>query len=83
VKQNVETDMITTMRTIVLGLSLVALAAPSVQAAPRAQSRNDDVSQQQRCRDMVGKETGEGEGRGHAGHFQAQRFSDCMMGVGQ
>ena len=74
--------MIKTMRTIVLGVSLVALAAPSLQAAPRAQSR-DDVTQQQRCRDMVGKETGEGEGRGHAGHFQAQRFSDCMMGVGQ
>ena len=68
--------MITTMRTIVLGLSLVALAAPSLQAAPR-----DDVTQQQRCRDMVGKEPTEGEGRGHAGHFQAQRFSDCMMGV--
>ena len=74
--------MIKTMRTIVLGLSLAALAAPSLQAAPRAQSR-DDVTQQQRCRDMVGKETGEGEGRGHAGHFQAQRFSDCMMGVEQ
>ena len=74
--------MIKTMRTIVLGVSLVALAAPSLQAAPRAQSR-DDVTQQQRCRDMVGKETGEGEGRGHAGHFQAQRFSDCMMGVDQ
>jgi hypothetical protein len=72
--------MITTVRTIVLGLSLVPLAAPSLQAAPRAQLR-DDVSQEQRCRDMVGKETGEGEGRGHAGHFQAQRFSDCMMGT--
>jgi len=72
--------MITTVRTIVLGLSLVALAAPSVQAAPRAQTR-DDMSQDQRCRDMVGKETGEGEGRGHAGHFQAQRLSDCMMGM--
>jgi hypothetical protein len=74
--------MITTVRTIVLGLSLVALAAPSLQAAPRTQAR-DDASQEQRCREMVGKETGEGEGRGHAGHFQAQRFSDCMMGVGQ
>ena len=72
--------MIETTRTIVLGLSLVALAAPSLQAAPRAQSR-DDASQHQKCRDMVGKETGEGEGRGHAGHFQAQRFSDCMMGM--
>ena len=74
--------MITTMRTIMLGLSLVALAAPSLQAAPRSQAR-DDMPQDQRCRDMVGKETGEGEGRGHAGHFQAQRFSDCMMGVDQ
>jgi hypothetical protein len=74
--------MVTTVRTIVLGLSLVALAAPSVQAAPSARAR-DDASQEQRCREMVGKETGEGEGRGHAGHFQAQRFSDCMMGVGE
>ena len=74
--------MITTMRTIVLGLSLVALAAPSLQAAPRSKA-SDDVSQEQRCRDMVGKETTEGEGRSHIGHFQAQRFSDCMMGVGQ
>jgi hypothetical protein len=32
---------------------------------------------------MVGKEAPEGEGRGHAGHFQAQRFSDCMTGAGQ
>ena len=53
-----------------LGLSLVALTAPSLQAATP-----------QECREMVGKETPEGEGRGHAGHFQAQRFSDCMMGV--
>jgi hypothetical protein len=74
--------MITTVRTIVLRLSLVALAAPSVQAAPSAKAR-DGASQEQGCREMVGKETAEGEGRGHAGHFQAQRFSDCMMGVGQ
>jgi hypothetical protein len=30
---------------------------------------------------MVGKEVGEGEGRGGAGRLQAQRFSDCMMGT--
>jgi hypothetical protein len=30
---------------------------------------------------MVGKETVEGEGRGHMGQMQAQRLSDCMMGM--
>jgi hypothetical protein len=28
----------------------------------------------------MGKEQYEGEGRGHIGQMQAQRFSDCMMG---
>ena len=69
--------MITTMRTIVLGLSLVALAAPSLLNAQAI----DDASQAQRCREIVGKEATEGEGRSHMGQLQAQRFSDCMMGV--
>jgi hypothetical protein len=30
---------------------------------------------------MVGKETVEGEGRSHMGQMQAQRFSDCMIGM--
>jgi hypothetical protein len=56
------------MKTIVLVFSLIALAASS-HAAPT----------EQKCREMVGKEQSETEGRGHAGLLQAQRFSDCMM----
>jgi hypothetical protein len=69
-----------TLKTIVLALSLVALATPSF-AAPRGQARDHGQSLEQTCREQVGKEAYEGEGRGHAGHLQAQRFSDCMMGV--
>ena len=68
------------VRTIVLLLSLVALAAPA-EAAPRTKARDDGVSLEQKCRQMVGKEVGEGEGRGGAGRLQAQRWSDCMMGT--
>ncbi len=56
------------MKTIVLAFSLIALAASS-QAAPM----------EQKCREMVGKEQSDVEGRGHAGLLQAQRFSDCTM----
>jgi hypothetical protein len=62
----VETDM----RTIVLVFSLIVMAAPSHAA-----------SLEQKCREMVGKEQPEAEGLSHVGRFQAQRFSDCMMGV--
>ena len=67
------------MRTIVLALSLIALAAP-VQAAQRTPARHENQSLEQKCRDMVGKEQSEGEGRSHMGQMQMQRFSDCMMG---
>jgi hypothetical protein len=60
--------METDMKTIVLVFSLVALAA-SAHAAPM----------ETKCREMVGNEQPEVEGRGHAGLLQAQRFSDCMM----
>jgi hypothetical protein len=30
---------------------------------------------------MVGRKQYEGEGRSHIGQMQAQRFSDCMMGM--
>ena len=70
-----------TLKTIVLAVSLVALATPSL-AAPRTQARDHQgQSLEQKCRAMVGKETVEGEGRSHMGQMQAQRFSDCMMGV--
>jgi hypothetical protein len=69
------------LRTIVLGVSLAALATPSL-AAPRPQARDHQgQSLEQTCREQVGKEAYEGEGRGHAGHLQAQRLSDCLMGV--
>jgi hypothetical protein len=68
------------MRTIVLALSLIALAAPS-HAAPRSKSRVDDAaSTEKRCHELVGKEQYDGEGRSHVGQLQAQRFSDCMLG---
>ena len=38
-------------------------------------------SLEQKCRQMVGKEQYEGEGRSHIGQMQAQRFSDCMIGM--
>ena len=59
------------MRTIVLLSSLIAFAAPSL-AAPQ--------SAEQKCREMVGKEASDGEGRAHIGLMQAQRFGECMMG---
>jgi len=68
------------MRSIVVLLALIALTVPS-QAAPKA--RDDGASRETECRDMVGKETTEGEGRSHIGQFQAQRFGECMMGTRQ
>ena len=73
---NLETDM----KMIVLVLSLIALAAPA-QAAQNTQSRHDSQSLEQKCRQMVGKEQYEAEGRSHMGQMQAQRFSDCMIGM--
>ena len=70
---------LSTAKTIVLALSVIALAAPS-QAAPRSNGRDNGTSLERRCQEMVGKEEREGEGRGHIGQFQVQRFSDCMMG---
>ena len=75
-----ETNLETDMKTIVLVLSLIALAAPA-QAAQKTQSRHDSQSLEQKCRQMVGKEHYEGEGRSHMGQMQAQRFSDCMIGM--
>jgi len=76
---NINTLM-TGVRAIALGFSLIALAAPA-EAAPKGQTRHNDATLEQSCRDLVGKETYDGEGRGGAGRLQAQRFSDCMMGM--
>jgi hypothetical protein len=65
------------MRTILLALFLIALAAPS-QAAPKA---GDDASLARWCRAIVGKEEPEAtDGKSHLGQLNVQRFSDCMMG---
>jgi hypothetical protein len=58
------------MRTILLVLSLIVVAAPSYAA-----------SLEQKCREMVGNEEPEAEGRSNVGRLQVQRFSDCMMGT--
>ena len=70
----------TAMGVMVLEFSLIASAVPS-QAAQQTKARDNDASLERTCRDLVGKEEREGEGRSHMGHFQAQRFSDCMMGT--
>jgi uncharacterized low-complexity protein len=76
---NINTLM-TGLRAVALGVSLIALAVPA-QAAPKGQAKHNDTTLEQTCRDQVGKETYDGEGRGGAGRLQAQRFSDCMMGM--
>jgi hypothetical protein len=72
--------LMTGLRALTLGVSLIALAG-AAQAAPKTHARQNDTTLEQSCRDLVGKETYDGEGRGGAGRLQAQRFSDCMMGM--
>ena len=61
------------MKTIVLVLSLIALATPSLAA---------QNSSSEKCRELVGKEEPEAtDGKSHIGQLNVQRFSDCMMGV--
>src|SRR5262245_33225754 len=78
-RHNMNTLM-TGVRAVALGFSLIALAAPAA-AAPKGQTRHNDATLEQTCRDHVGKEAYEGEGRGGQGRLQAQRFGDCMMGM--
>jgi hypothetical protein len=73
--------LMTGVRAVALGFSLIALAAPAQAAAPKGQAKHNDATLEQTCRDQVGKEAYEGEGRGGQGRLQAQRFSDCMMGM--
>jgi hypothetical protein len=71
------------MRTTVLVLCLVALAAPS-QAAQRTKASkapDDLATRPQMCRAIVGREMPEAtDGRSHEGQLNVQRFSDCLMG---
>jgi hypothetical protein len=66
------------MRTIVLMFSLILLAAPA-HAAPKSKATAGNSAAE--CHKKVGHEEYEGEGRSHIGHLQAQRLSDCMMGM--
>jgi hypothetical protein len=69
------------MRTTVLVLCLVALAAPS-QAAKPSRAPDDMATRAQICRAIVGREVPEAtDGRSHEGQMNVQRFSDCMMGL--
>ena len=72
--------LMTGLRALTLGVSLIAPAAPA-GAAPKTHARQNGTTLEQTCRDQVGKETYDGEGRGGSGRLQAQRFSDCMMGM--
>jgi hypothetical protein len=64
------------VRIIALVSCFIAFAVPS-----HAAQQQDAASLAKKCREMMGKEAPEGEGRSHIGHFQVQRFSDCMMDV--
>jgi hypothetical protein len=66
-------------RTVVRILALIALAS-ALQGAPRAAARANGSPMEEACREKVGKEEPEGEGRSHIGQLQVQRFSECMMG---
>ena len=68
------------MRTIVLVLSLMVLAAPSY-AAPKAKGNADNDTLMKHCHQMAGKEVGEGEMRSSINRHIVQRWSDCMMGM--
>src|SRR5262249_37036173 len=76
---NMDTLM-TSFRALTLGVSLIALAVPA-QAAPKTHARQNDTTLEQTCRDQVGKEANEGEGRAGQGRLQAQAFSACMRGM--
>jgi hypothetical protein len=66
------------MRTIVLVLSLIALAPPSHAAQKTGANAQYDASE---CRNLVGSEVREGTGENsHVGQLQVQRFSECLQG---
>jgi hypothetical protein len=65
------------MRMIMLAAALVALVVPS----EAAQKNNDMMSHSGKCREMVGKEVGEGEMKTTVNRTMFQLWSDCMMGM--
>ena len=71
------------MRTAMLVLCLVALAAPS-QAAQRtkpSKAPDDMATRAQMCRAIAGRELPEApDGGSHEGQLNVQRFSMCLMG---
>jgi hypothetical protein len=68
------------MRTIMLAFALFALAVPSA-AAPRTKATDGGASLEQKCREIAGKEVGEGEMKSHINRHVVQRWSECMMGM--
>lgn len=68
------------MRTIVLAFSLMALAVSSA-AAQKSKGNADNDTLVKHCRQMAGKEVGEGEMRSGINRHIVQRWSDCMMGM--
>jgi hypothetical protein len=61
------------MRTILLTISLIVVAAPSYAAQRQSLEQN--------CRVLVGREEPEAtDGKSHMGQLNVQRFSDCLMG---
>jgi hypothetical protein len=69
------------MKTFLVAPLLAAVSVPAHAAAGNRQTDGNSRSIEKKCRDMVGKEVTEGEGRSHMGMLQAQRSSDCMMGM--
>jgi hypothetical protein len=55
-----------------LGECVCDLPASQIRYKPEA-------SAERSCRDLVGREQYEGEGRSHEGQMNVHRFSDCMM----
>jgi hypothetical protein len=69
------------MKTLLAALLLAAVSVPAHAAAGNRPTDGNSQSLEKKCRDTVGKEMTEGEGRSHMGMLQAQRFSDCMVGM--
>jgi hypothetical protein len=58
-------------------------AGRAISSRAKDSPQNGSASLEQKCREEVGKEQNDGEGRGGAGRLQAQRFGDCMSGMQQ
>jgi hypothetical protein len=69
--------LMTGVRAVALGFSLIALAAPAQAAAPKGQAKHDGATLEQTCRDQVGKEQYDGEGRGGAAPVACRRSASA------